>query len=59
MATATPEQAMQALQSALGRIAALETEVSSQKTRAGAVEGQVAVQRAALDQAEVQGRAAR
>ena len=43
---------MQALQSALGRIAALETEVSSQKTRAEAVEGQVAVQRAALDQAE-------
>ena len=43
---------MQALQSALARIAALETEVNSQKTRADAVEGQVAVQRAALDQAE-------
>ena len=51
MAT-TADQAMQALQSALGRIAALETEVSSQRTRAEAVEGQVAVQRAALDQAE-------
>ena len=51
MAT-TADQVMQALQSALGRIAALETEVSSQRTRSEAVEGQVAVQRAALDQAE-------